>query len=142
MPIAPVPGSLSGLPQPGSKPPAGAAPIPVTVAQNSSETVIDLGAAFATVSGIQHADGLKLAILGNTNSALVKTDLSEASLTLTYAPGKCGTATITVAATDADGVSVKQTILVTVQPPGAAGVVSAAPLPPGIPTAMGHGTPR
>jgi hypothetical protein len=105
----------------------------VTVDQNSSATVIDLGAAFAAMSGLQHADGLKLAILGNTNSALVKTDLSEASLTLTYVPGKCGTATITVAATDADSVSVKQTIQVTVRPLGPAGAVSAAPIPTGMP---------
>jgi hypothetical protein len=133
MPVAPVPGSLSGLPQPGSKPPAGAVPIRVTVVQNSSATVIDLGAAFAAMSGLQHADGLKLAILGNTNSGLVKTDLSEAALTLTYAPGKCGAATITVAATDADGVSVKQTIQVTVRPLGPVGAMSAAPIAAGMP---------
>ena len=142
MPAAPVPGSLSGLPQPGSKPPAVVTPIGVMVAQNAPETVIDLGAAFAATSGIQHADGLKLAVLGNTNSGLVKTDLSEASLTLTYAAGKCGTATITVAATDADGVSVKQTILVTVRPASPTSYVSSAPIPTGMPTVMMHSTPR
>ncbi len=143
MPAAPVPGSLSGLPQPGSKPPAAATPLGVTVAQNAPDTVIDLGAVFAGMTGLHHADGLKLAILGNTNSGLVKTDLSEASLTLAYAPGKCGTATITVAATDADGVSVKQAILVTVRPASPAGAVTTAFAPTGgLPTVMGTGTPR
>jgi hypothetical protein len=89
----------------------------VTVAENSPESVIDLGAIFSAQTGIQHDAGLRLTILGNTNSGLVKTDLSEAALTLTYTRGKCGTATITVSATDADGVSVRETILVTVTPP-------------------------
>jgi hypothetical protein len=110
-----APGALSSLPPAISKP-AGGTPIPVTVPANSPETVIDLGAAFGAVSGLQHGDGLKLSILGNTNAGLVSTNLSEAALTLTYAQGESGTATITVCATDADGVSVKQTILVTVRP--------------------------
>jgi hypothetical protein len=97
-------------------PAGGTSPIPVTVAENSSQTVIDLGRIFSAMSGLQYADGLKLSILGNTNSGLVTTDLSEAALTLTYAQGKCGTATIIVNATDADRVSVQQTILVTVGP--------------------------
>jgi hypothetical protein len=88
----------------------------VTVIQSSSPTVIDLGSAFIAVSDLQHEDGLRLSILGNTNSALVKTNLSEAALTLTYARGKSGTATITVCATDADGVSVERALLVTVRP--------------------------
>jgi hypothetical protein len=95
----------------------------VTVFENASETVVNLDTAFATVSGLQHGDGLKLSILGNTNRGLVSTDLSDAALTLTYGRGKCGTATITLCATDADGVSVKQILVVTVCPllhPGAA----------------------
>jgi hypothetical protein len=101
----------------------------VTVNENSSATVINLGAAFGAVSGLQHGDGLRLSILGNTNSALVKTDLSEAALTLTYAQGRYGTATITVCATDADGVSVKQTFLVTVRPLLPAGPLLVSPIP-------------
>jgi hypothetical protein len=104
--------------------PQATTPIRVTVNENSSATVINLGATFRAVSGLQHGDGLKLSILGNSNSALVKPGLSEAALTLTYVRGKCGTATITVCATDADGVSVKQTLLVTVRP-----LVAAAPAP-------------
>jgi hypothetical protein len=108
-----------------------ATPINVTVAENSPATIIDLNAAYASVSGLQHDDGLKFAILGNTNPGLVKTSLSEAALTLTYAKGKSGTATITVCATDADGVSVKRTIVVTVRPVSAGAVVTIGPPPPG-----------
>ena len=110
-----VPVAVSGLPATGVKPPGGS-PIMVTVAENSSPTVIDLSPAFGTMSGIRPATGLKLSILGNTNSGLVKPTLSEASLSLTYVRGKSGTATVTVCATDRDGVSVKQALLVTVSP--------------------------
>jgi hypothetical protein len=128
--VALAPVAVSSLPLAGSRPAAGT-PIRVTVDQNSPETVIDLGAAFGAVSGLQHGDGLRLSILGNTNAGLVRTNLSEAALTLTYAPGQSGTATITVCATDADGVSVKETILVTVRPLSPAGAVSVAPRPAG-----------
>jgi hypothetical protein len=104
-------------------PAEGASRMTVTVEENSSATVIDLGAVFGAVRGIRHADGLQLAMLGNTNPALVKTTLSEAELTLTCAAGKSGKATLTVSATDADGVSVQETLVVTVLPrnPGGKG---------------------
>jgi hypothetical protein len=127
LPIAPLLSASS----PATTKSGGATPIYVTVAENSPPTTIDLGAAYSTVSGLQHGDGLKFSILGNTNPGLVKTSLSEAALTLTYAAGKSGTATITVCATDADGVSVKRTILVTVQPLSPTTVVSVSPAPPG-----------
>ena len=126
-----APAAAGGLPHPSSTPPTSTTPISVTVAQNSSESVIDLGAAFGAVSGLQHGDGLKLSVLGNTNPGLVSTDLSEAALTLTYARGKYGTATITVCATDADGVSAQQTLLVTVLPLRPAAAVSRAEIPAG-----------
>jgi hypothetical protein len=131
--VAAVPGVLSGLLQTGdplarvSRPPAGARPVPVTVAVNSPPTVVDLGPVFAAMSGIRQGGGLKLWVMGNTNAGLVQTDLSKAALTLTFTPGRWGTATITVGATDADGVSVQQTILVTVDPLGALGLVGATP---------------
>jgi len=137
--IATVPGVVSG-PQPiGVLLPGGPRPIPVTVASNSSPIVIDLGRVFAAMSGIRQGNGLKLSILGNTNSGLVRTDLSKMALTLTFTAGRSGTATITVGATDSDGVSVQQTLLVTVAPLGSLGPVSAAPnllIPqlPGTPT--------
>jgi hypothetical protein len=68
------------------------------------------------MSGLHPEDGLDLSILGNTNPELVGTDLSAGALTLTYTPGVYGTATISVGATDADGVSVQQTFQVTVRP--------------------------
>jgi hypothetical protein len=95
---------------------AGVGEMDVTVKENSPKTVIDLGLVFAQMSGIQHDDGLQMSLLGNTNPGLVKTDLSEDELSLTYTASKCGTATVSVAATDADGVSVRENILVTVLP--------------------------
>src|SRR5262245_61570593 len=57
--VALAPVAVSSLPLAGSRPAAGT-PIRVTVYQNSPETVIDLGAAFGAVSGLQHGDGLRL----------------------------------------------------------------------------------
>jgi hypothetical protein len=91
----------------------------VTLDENSAASVFKLGPVFAARSDIHPRDGLQLSILGNTNSGLVTTDLSGSDLTLTCARGKYGTATITVGATDADGVSVREIILVTVLPPKA-----------------------
>src|SRR5262245_9710814 len=105
--LQPIPGNLPGA----------TIPIRVRVTENAPETVIDLSAAFGAMTGIQHRDGLRLRLLGNTNAGLIRTELSEAVLTLTYTRGRCGTASITVAATDADGVSVQRTIQVTVSPP-------------------------
>lgn len=99
-----------------AKPPAVANQMKVTINENSTASVIELSTVFAAMSGIHPKDGLQLSILGNTNSGLVTTDLSGADLKLTYARGKCGTATITVGATDADGMSVREAILVTVLP--------------------------
>jgi hypothetical protein len=91
-------------------------PMRLMVPENAAATVIPLGAIFAAMKDIHAKDGLQLSILGNTSPGLVKTDLSGADLTLSYARGKCGTAAITVGATDIDGVSVRQIILVTVSP--------------------------
>jgi hypothetical protein len=94
----------------------------LTVAQNAPATVIDLDSVFAAVPGIQHEDGLQYSVLGNTNPALVGTELSDAALILTCIRGRTGTSTIVVCATDADGVSVQQRILVTVRPLSAVGI--------------------
>jgi hypothetical protein len=88
----------------------------VTLDEHSPASVLELGAVFAARREIHPKGGLQLSILGNTNPGLVRTDLSGADLTLISAPGKSGTATITVGATDGDGVSVRETILVTVRP--------------------------
>jgi hypothetical protein len=88
----------------------------VTIMENSPASVIDLGPLFAQASSVHPAEGLQLSLLGNTNPGLVKTDLSEGELTLSFAPSQSGTASITVGATDADGASVRVNILVTVLP--------------------------
>jgi hypothetical protein len=126
-----VPAAAGGLLPSGGQPSTVPNQIPVTVMENSPDTVIDLGAVFGAMSGIHHENGLQLSMLGNTNSRLVRTDLSEADLTLTYARGMYGTATITVGATDADGVSVQETIRVTVRPLASAGTGAAVPRPAG-----------
>jgi hypothetical protein len=122
---------VSGPQQTIGKPSAATNLMRVTVAENAPATVIRLGAVFAAMKGIHAKDGLHLSILGNTSPSLVKTDLSGADLTLTYVRGKCGTATITVSATDVDGVSVRQTILVTVSPvnPAATGAAATVQAP-------------
>jgi hypothetical protein len=117
---SPASHDISGLQPIGGKTPS-VGSLRVTVAENAPESVINLGPVFVK-SGIQHQDGLRLAVLGNTNSGLVQTDLSETALTLTYTRGKCGSATITVSATDGDGVSVQEIVLVTVYP--------SSPVPP------------
>jgi hypothetical protein len=98
-------------------PPASSAHlIIVPVMQNAPATTINLDNVFAQQSGLQHEDGLQWSMLGNTNAALVKANLSEAELTLTYTPGKWGVSTITMSATDADGVSERESILALVEP--------------------------
>lgn len=86
------------------------------VTENAPETIINLGLAFSGMSRLQYEDGLQWSMLGNTNAALVTTDLSEAELALKFTPGQCGIATITVGATDADGVSQREIIRVVVDP--------------------------
>jgi hypothetical protein len=88
----------------------------VQVTENAPATIINLDLVFIGMSRLQHEDGLQWSMLGNTNAALVTTDLSEAELALKYTPGQCGTATITVGATDADGVSEREIIRVLVEP--------------------------
>jgi hypothetical protein len=82
----------------------------------NSETIINLDRIFAAQSGLQYKDGLQWSMLGNTNAALVTTDLSEGELALKANPGQWGIATITVGATDADGVCEQESILVAVEP--------------------------
>jgi hypothetical protein len=134
--VPPLPAAVA------SPPASGATPLRLTVLENSAATVIDLRAVYTAVSGLQQGNGLKLSILGNSNSGLVGTKLSEAALTLTYTRGKCGTATITLCATDADGVSVKQSLVVTVQPLSLAGMVPVSPLSVGRSGMMPPGPPR
>jgi hypothetical protein len=110
-------GALSGL-QPIHSPPAGTAAnqLRITVVENTRESVIDLCPVFTRTSGLHAEDGMQLSLLGNTNPGLVKPELSEGALTLTYTRWRSGTATITVGATDADGSCVRENVIVTVLP--------------------------
>jgi hypothetical protein len=114
----------------------------VTVGENASKSVIDLGPIFAQMNGVHPEDGLQVSLLGNTNPRLVKTNLSEGELTLTYTPSQCGTATITVAATAADGMSVRVNILVTVLPLHPANAGRSSPFPAGHQMSITPSTPR
>jgi hypothetical protein len=135
--IAPaLPAWISTSHQTGGQLPGGTTPIRVTVTENSAPTVIDMGPIFAAIPGLQYQDGLRLSVLGNTNSALVQTTLSDSALTLTYQKNQYGSATIVVCATDADGVSVQQTLLVTVRPLTAGGV-GLIPAPPPLSMSLG-----
>jgi hypothetical protein len=129
---APAPALVTGLQQTGGNPPAPSNQMRVTVDENAAASVLELGVVFAARKDIHASDGLQLSILGNTNPGLVKTDLSGADLTLTYVRGKNGAATITVGATDIDGVSARETILVMVRP----GQPAATPLPATVPAPL------
>jgi hypothetical protein len=136
-------GTLSGLHPSGSHPNSPAANHKkVTVVVNAPESVIDLGPIFARMNGVHPEDGLQVSLLGNTNPGLVKANLSEGELTLTYTPSKCGTAIITVAATDADGMSVRENILVMVLPSHPANPGRSSPLPAGQQMPITHSPPR
>jgi hypothetical protein len=123
-------GARSGVQPISNKPPSGAAnQTEVTVVENSTKSVIDLGPIFTHMSGIHPEDGLQLSLLGNTNPGLVKAELSEGELTLTYTPSRYGTATITVGATEADGSCVRENIVITVLPSLSAKVGGVSPIP-------------
>jgi hypothetical protein len=117
LPTGPAtPTVVGGLKPLRRTPPEVGSPMAVTYEEDSPAARIDLGAAFGAVGGIRREDGLQLAMLGNTNPALVKASISEQELTLTFAPGKFGKATLTLSATDADGVSAQETIVISVLP--------------------------
>jgi hypothetical protein len=127
--LVPVVTGAGILPKTVSSVPAGITPLNVTVSQNASDTVLDLSRVFAAMPGLQHETGLHLTVLGNTNAKLVTADLSGSALTLTYTRGLCGNATITVNATDADGVCAQEKIVVTVLPLRPVAGATVAPKP-------------
>jgi hypothetical protein len=102
--------------------PVVAAPIDdVTVDEDAGDTVLDLSAVFDDVDLV---DSLTLSISGNTNAGLVTTSLIDDELTLSYAPDKNGSASITVRGTDSEGASATDTFIVTVNPVNDAPAVS------------------
>jgi cyclophilin family peptidyl-prolyl cis-trans isomerase len=75
---------------------------------------------------VSRGDFLTYSVVSNSNPGLVTPTVKSERLTLTYAAGQSGTATLTVRATDRFGVSVDSTFTVTVtdQPPTASVVLS------------------
>jgi hypothetical protein len=99
-----------------SNPAVGLTLLRVMAPMNAPPTTINMGAVFRSNVNLRPENGLHLEVLSNTNFALVGAELSGGALTLTYARGKCGTATITVCATDTGGVSVREAVVVMVGP--------------------------
>ncbi len=102
-------------------PPTVASPISnVTVNENAAAVVVSLASIFADVDG----DTLVLTVSANTDAGLVSTSLSGTDLTLSFAPNRFGTASITVRADDGHGALAETTFGVTVnevnRPPVAA----------------------
>ena len=89
----------------------------VTVQQDETDTVVNLWEAFDDYNDPDHL--LAYAVVGNTSPGLfTATTVSSAggTLTLDYAPGRSGQATLTVRATDRSGQFVDTSFLVTVTP--------------------------
>ena len=87
----------------------------VTVAEDSTDSVIDLLAAFVDVEDLD--SNLIYSIEGNTNATLFTAsslDATANTLTLNYAPNKNGSSDITIRATDSGGKFVETTFTVTV----------------------------
>jgi hypothetical protein len=83
---------------------------------NSGDSVYDLRTVLAGWEGWGYQVPPRMSVVGNTNRALVTTRLTDAELRLSYTPGKCGTARVTVDLTDAAGVSAEITFVITVGP--------------------------
>jgi hypothetical protein len=107
-PVVPV---VLGASLAATTPPA-IVPYPVTLPPGTQSLTLDAGALFAGNPALQK-DGFRVAILGNSNSGVVDLSLSDLALQLTR--GQSGQATITLCATDKDGVSAKVALLVTVE---------------------------
>ncbi len=88
----------------------------VTVGMNSPDTVIDV-VALLTGLGVTDAGARSLYVTGNSNPGLVSATLGNDELTLHYARGQIGTATITVEAVDRFGESIELIVQVKVLPP-------------------------
>ena len=98
---------------PGSAPSSSG--VPTVEAEQDTPATIDLASSFADVD--QSAATLSFAVVGASNPALVTgLSLDGSKLTLSFAPGGTGSATVTVRATDARGLYVETTFDVNVAP--------------------------
>ena len=82
----------------------------ITVNQDSVPSVVDLSSVFSDPDD----DALALSVASNDNAGLVAASLDGMNLTLSYAPGQSGQATIVVHATDPGGLFAEDTFVVTV----------------------------
>jgi hypothetical protein len=102
---------------------AGAATkVDVTVLMNSADSVYDLSSVLAGWEGWGYQSPPKIAVVRNTNRALVATRLTDNELRLSYTAGMSGTACVTVGLTDAAGMSAQITFDITVLPGPLVGV--------------------
>jgi uncharacterized repeat protein (TIGR01451 family) len=102
--------------------PVNSAPVLVTpiadvnVADQSTSTVLNLTATF-TDANLPFGDTLTYSTVSNTNPSLVTTSWAGGMLTLGLAAGGSGSATLTVRATDNQGLFAQDTFVVTVTRP-------------------------
>jgi cyclophilin family peptidyl-prolyl cis-trans isomerase len=91
-------------------PPAGNFPTDTT----ASNYEIITGASVVRQPDPHAPDALNFAVSANTNPSLVTATIANGKLTLSYASGQTGSATLTLTATDTDGASVQTQFTVTV----------------------------
>jgi hypothetical protein len=89
--------------------------VEVDVAVNAPDKVIDLRTYIPNWDAVPSDQTPRLSIVRNTNRDLVTADISDTELTLSFARGQSGTATVTVAVKDASGASTQISFVITVQ---------------------------
>ena len=89
--------------------------IEVDVAVNAPDKVIDLRTYIPNWDAVPSDQTPRLSIVRNTNRGLVTADISDTELTLSFARGQSGTATVTVAVQDASGATAQISFVITVQ---------------------------
>jgi hypothetical protein len=125
-----------GVPQPANLPPVATPISGVKVNQGAPDTRIPL---YRVFQDDNDADSdLELSVSANTNPALFSATTIDAEgvLTLGFAPGAAGTATLTVTARDTGGLSTPVSFTVIVNPPGP-GTDNTAPTTSGVPDLAG-----
>jgi len=100
------------------------------VLQDALPTPLDLAGVFTDV---EDGSNLTLVVSDNSNPVLVTPNLTGNTLTLSYAAGQHGTATITVRATDTNGGAVNDSFAVTINGKPALAPVAAQTLNEGAP---------
>lgn len=111
------PATVSITVTPVNSAPAVASPIAdVSVTDQSTSTSLNLAATF-TDADLPYGDSLSLAVVGNSNPALVAPSFSGATLTMGLTAGASGSATLTVRATDSHGLFAEDSFVVTVSRP-------------------------